>query len=145
MKKGIVIDPKKGNKIFMMGSADEKSQREINWLIDEELVGSEQFVGGLATFYPGMTAPLHAHSDAEEINVVLEGEGKLVTPDGVSLLKKGDWQFPKEWNIATEIRGKLPLLLSGFILPLQRPFLNPEMNHSHVGTRNSAAPKWVLL
>lgn len=93
MKKGFVIDPQKSKKIFTVGSADGKSQREINWLIDNELVGSEQFVGGLATFSPGMTAPLHAHSDAEEINVVLEGEGKLVTPEGVSLLKKGDWQF----------------------------------------------------
>ncbi|MCK5552317.1 MAG: cupin domain-containing protein [Deltaproteobacteria bacterium] len=87
------MDPAKDGKRFMRGSEEEKSLREIAWLIDKELVGSDQFVGGLSTFPPGMTARLHAHPDAEEINVILEGEGDFITPDGDQPVKKGDFQF----------------------------------------------------
>ncbi len=91
--KGFVMDPAKDGKRFMRGNDEEKSVREIWWLIDKDLVGSDQFVGGLATFPPGMTAPRHVHPDAEEINVVMEGEGNFITPDGEQPVKKGDFQF----------------------------------------------------
>jgi quercetin dioxygenase-like cupin family protein len=91
--KGIAIDPERDGKRFNRGSLDDHTLREIQWLIDEERVGSKQFVGGLATFAPGMAAPPHAHPDAEEITIVLEGEGTFITPGGEEVVKKGQWQF----------------------------------------------------
>jgi oxalate decarboxylase/phosphoglucose isomerase-like protein (cupin superfamily) len=110
--KGIVIDPAKGGRRFMRGNEEEKDLREIAWLIDKELVGSDQFVGGLSTFPPGMTAKLHAHPDAEEINVILEGEGDFITPDGDQPVKKGDFQFiPKGVEHSHRNTGKGPLTM----------------------------------
>ncbi len=110
--KGVVMDPAKDGKRFMRGNEEEKSLREIAWLIDKELVGSDQFVGGLSTFPPGMTARLHAHPDAEEINVILEGEGDFITPDGDQPVKKGDFQFiPKGVEHSHRNTGKGPLTI----------------------------------
>lgn len=91
--KGMVIDPEKDGKRFNRGSTADKTFREIRLFIDKELVNSEQYVGGLATFPPGGTAPPHTHPDAEEINIVLEGMGDFITPAGAQPVKKGDWQF----------------------------------------------------
>jgi len=110
--KGVVINPEKDGKSFDRGSVGEKSLRKIKWLIDEELVHSEQFVGGLATFPPGMAAPPHTHPDAEEINIVLEGEGTFVTPEGAKPVKIGEWQFiPKGVEHSHRNTGKEPLTI----------------------------------
>jgi quercetin dioxygenase-like cupin family protein len=112
MMKGRVIDPEKDGKKFMRGNAEEKSLREIAWLIDKELVGSDQFVGGLSTLPPGTKAPLHTHPDAEEINVVLEGAGLFLTADGAEPIKKGDWQFiPKGVEHSHENTGDSPFTI----------------------------------
>jgi len=110
--KGIVIDPEKDGKRFTRGSAEEKSLREIILLIDKELVDSDQLVGGLATFPSGATAPLHTHPDAEEINIVVEGEGDFITPSGTQYVKKGDWQFiPRGVEHSHRNAGKVPFTI----------------------------------
>jgi quercetin dioxygenase-like cupin family protein len=109
--KGFVIDPEKDGERFNRGSADDKTLREIRWLIDEERVNSKQFVGGLATFPPGMAAPFHTHPDAEEITIVLEGEGIFVTPGAEKLVKKGQWQFiPKGVEHSHKNTGTEPFI-----------------------------------
>jgi len=111
MKK-LVIDPEKDGKRFDRGSAEDKSLREIRWLIDEDLADSKQFVGGLATFQPGMAAPPHTHPDAEEINIVLEGEGDFITPAGSQPVKKGDWQFiPKGVEHSHKNKAGIPFTI----------------------------------
>lgn len=85
--------PAKDGKISMRGTIEEGSLREIIRMIDEDIVEAEQFKGGLATFEPGRTEPMHAHPDAEEINIILEGEGQLITDKDVIDCKPGDWQF----------------------------------------------------
>ena len=110
--KGIVIDPERDGQRFRRGSEEEKSLREINLLIDKELVGSDQFVGGLATFPPGTAAPSHTHPDAEEINIVWEGEGDFTTPSGTQRIKKGDWQFiPRGVEHSHKNVGKTPFTI----------------------------------
>jgi len=110
--KGVVMDPAKDGKRFVRGNDEEKSVREIWWLIDKDLVGSDQFLGGLATFPPGMTAPRHVHPDAEEINVVMEGDGDFITPDGEQPVKKGDFQFiPKGVEHSHRNTGKGPFTI----------------------------------
>ena len=112
MKKGLVIVPAKDGKITMRGDAEDKSLRKINWLIDTGLVDSEQFVGGLSTLDPGIRAPLHVHPDSEEINVVLEGEGNLLTDEGAQPVKVGDWNFiPKGVAHAHENTGDDPFVI----------------------------------
>lgn len=109
MKRGIVIDPEKDGKITMRGNADDKSLRTINWLIEEGLVDSDQFVAGLSTLEPGITAPLHVHPDSEEINVVLEGKGNFLTDEGSQPVKVGDWNFiPKGVAHSHENTGEVP-------------------------------------
>lgn len=109
---GAVIDPKKDGKKLVRGTREDKTLRDITWLIDDELAGSEQFVGGLATFPPGMEAPFHDHPDAEEINIVLEGEGVFTTPDGDRPVRKGEWQFvPKGVKHAHRNTGSGPFVI----------------------------------
>ena len=112
MKKGIVIDPEKNGKITLRGSADDMSLRTINWLIDEGLVDSEQFVAGLSTLNPGIKAPLHVHPDSEEINVVLAGKGNFLTDEGAQPIKVGDWNFiPKGVAHSHENTGNEPFTI----------------------------------
>jgi quercetin dioxygenase-like cupin family protein len=92
-KRALNLDPAKHGKISMRGTIEEGSLREITRIIDEDILESEQFKGGLAHFEPGRTEPMHAHPDAEEINIILEGEGQLITDKDVIDCKPGEWQF----------------------------------------------------
>ena len=42
-------------------------------------IGSEEFMSGITLFEPGETSSYHVHPDSEEINLVLEGSGILVS------------------------------------------------------------------
>lgn len=92
-KKALNLDPAKDGKISMRGTVEEGSLREIIRIIDEDILETEQFKGGLASFEPGRTEPMHVHPDAEEINIILEGEGKLITDTDEIVCKPGEWQF----------------------------------------------------
>ncbi len=110
--KGIVIDPERDGQRFKRGSGEGKGLREISLLVNKELIGSEQFVGGLATFPPGVAAPPHVHPDAEEITIVWEGEGNFTTPDGTQHIKEGDWQFiPRGVEHSHKNVGKTPFTI----------------------------------
>jgi len=112
MKDAIVLDPAVDGKIVHRGSAAEKTLRTIVRMIDADLVDSEQFMGGLATFEPGIKVDSHVHPDAEEINVVMEGKGNLITNKGVKPLKAGDWQFiPKGVPHFHENTGDVPFII----------------------------------
>lgn len=92
-KRALNLDPAKEGKLVTRGTAEEGSLREIIRMLDADILESEQFMGGLATFVPGRTEPLHVHPDAEEINIILEGEGQLITDKDVINCKPGEWQF----------------------------------------------------
>lgn len=112
MKDAIVLDPAVDGKIVQRGSAAEKTLRKIVRMIDADLVDSDQFMGGLATFEPGIKVDSHVHPDAEEINVVMEGKGNLITDKGVKPLKVGDWQFiPKGVPHFHENTGDVPFTI----------------------------------
>ena len=93
MQDAVVLDPAIHGKVDVRGNAQDKSLRTIIRMLDEELLDSEHFMGGLATFEPGSKVASHAHADAEEVNVVLAGEGNFVTDKGAQPIKVGDWQF----------------------------------------------------
>jgi quercetin dioxygenase-like cupin family protein len=92
-KKALNLEPSVHGKPVMRGTAEEKSLREIIRMLDADILESEQFMGGLATFQKDITEPLHVHPDAEEINIILEGEGLLITDKDVITCKPGEWQF----------------------------------------------------
>jgi quercetin dioxygenase-like cupin family protein len=108
----LVLDPQKDGRLEPRGSVEEQTLRSIRLLINQELTGSEQFVGGLATFEPGTKVSLHEHPDAEEVNVVVAGSGLFVTAAGKRPLKLGDWQFiPKGVAHAHENDGTEPFTI----------------------------------
>ena len=92
-KRALNLEPAVHGKMVMRGTAEEKSLREIIRMLDADILESEQFMGGLATFQNGITEPMHVHPDAEEINIILEGEGLLITDKDVITCKPGEWQF----------------------------------------------------
>jgi quercetin dioxygenase-like cupin family protein len=117
-KRAINIDPLKDGKMVMRGTDEEKSLREIIRMLDADILESEQFMGGLATFLPGRTEPLHVHPDAEEINIILEGEGQLITDKDVINCKTGEWQFiPKGVPHSHTNKGKAPLRFAWLYSP----------------------------
>jgi len=93
IKRAVNIIPENDGKISMRGTLEEGSLREIIRMLDDDVVKADQFKGGLATFETGRTEPMHAHPDAEEINIILEGEGQLITDSDVIDCKPGQWQF----------------------------------------------------
>ena len=42
-------------------------------------IGSELFMAGITIFEPGESSSYHVHEDSEEINLVLEGSGTMVS------------------------------------------------------------------
>lgn len=112
MKSAFVLDPEKDGTVDIRGSVDERTLRTIRLLIGRELTGSEHFTGGLATFEPGATVEPHAHPDAEEVNVVLSGEGRFIAGGEERPIKVGDWQFiPKGVSHCHENTGETPLTI----------------------------------
>lgn len=92
-KRALNLTPESDGKRVMRGTAEEESLREIIRMLDADILESEQFMGGLATFQKDITEPLHVHPDAEEINIILEGEGLLITDKDVITCTPGQWQF----------------------------------------------------
>lgn len=112
MKNALVLNPDRDGKIELRGSVAEGSLRTIVRMLDADLVNSESFMGGLAIFQPGAKVAPHVHGDAEEINVVLAGEGYFLTAQGAKPIKAGDWQFiPKGVPHAHENSGDVPLTI----------------------------------
>lgn len=110
--KAVVLDPASDGCLELRGCAEEQTLRTIRLLINHELTGSEHFVGGLATFEPGTSVAAHVHPDAEEVNVVVAGEGKFITDREERQLKVGDWQFiPKGVAHRHENTGKTPFTI----------------------------------
>ena len=81
-------------------------------MIDQDLLVSERCMTGIATLEPGIKVSSHIHRDVEEINVVLEGEGVIVTDKGAKHVHVGDWQcIPKGVRHEHENTGKTPLTI----------------------------------
>lgn len=108
----VVLDPERDGKADVRGSVDDKSLRTIIQMLGRDAIPSENFMGGLATFPPGARVECHLHPDAEEVNVVLAGEGSFLTDKGAERVRVGDWQFiPKGVRHGHENTGEVPLTI----------------------------------
>jgi quercetin dioxygenase-like cupin family protein len=66
---------------------------DVRWLITTERMGSRKTVVGQTTFPPGGKHDLHRHPNAEEWELVLQGEGIKRVGDESFLMRAGDVCF----------------------------------------------------
>lgn len=85
-------------KIFNSGTTQQNTKDsplpEYSWRATEnlaELSGLKDFACNIRTLDKGkISYPYHYHHNAEELFVILSGEGDLRTPEGLLLVKQGD-------------------------------------------------------
>jgi putative monooxygenase len=58
---------------------DEPGMRRKAFRFVSPDIGSEEFMAGITLFEPAESSSYHVHPDSEEINLVLEGSGILVS------------------------------------------------------------------
>jgi len=63
---------------------------QVQFLIDKENVGTEDFLLGWTVLPPGARHDRHLHRNADEFFIVLEGSGLIYTDDGTEPSGKGD-------------------------------------------------------
>jgi mannose-6-phosphate isomerase-like protein (cupin superfamily) len=69
---------------------DEPGMRRKVFRFVSPAIGSEKFMAGITVFEPGESSSYHVHSESEEINLVLEGSGTLVSEGEEEQFAAGD-------------------------------------------------------
>jgi mannose-6-phosphate isomerase-like protein (cupin superfamily) len=69
---------------------DEPGMRRKVFRFVSPAIGSEKFMAGITVFEPGESSSYHVHSESEEINLVLEGTGTLVSEGEEEQFAAGD-------------------------------------------------------
>ncbi len=94
--------------------------RDWRLCVGPENTGAQRVTVGVATFPEGSAPDGHVHEREEEVVYILEGRGRLVTPDGSVDLEPGvSVYIPPGLHHATVSAGPGPLeLLSIFSPPV---------------------------
>jgi quercetin dioxygenase-like cupin family protein len=73
---------------------------QVQFLIDQASVGSDDFLLGWTVLPPGARHDRHLHRNADEFFIVLEGYGEIYVDDGTAAAGKGDviWTPRGEWH-----------------------------------------------
>jgi len=66
---------------------------QVQFLIDKQSVGSDDFLLGWTVLPPGARHDRHRHHEAEEFFIVIQGTGMIYTDDGRETAGKGDVIF----------------------------------------------------
>ena len=66
---------------------------QVQFLVDKDRAGSENFLLGWTVLPPGARHDRHRHHDADEFFVVLQGSGMVYTDEGREPSSKGDVVF----------------------------------------------------
>ena len=66
---------------------------QVQFLIDSESAGSDDFLLGWTVLPPGARHDRHRHSHADEFFIVLSGSGTIYTDEGIESSEKGDVIF----------------------------------------------------
>ncbi len=75
-------------------------------------IGSELFMAGITIFEPGESSSYHVHEDSEEINLVLEGSGTMVSEGETVSFGPGQAMWvPKGVHHQHHNTGTVPLKL----------------------------------
>jgi mannose-6-phosphate isomerase-like protein (cupin superfamily) len=73
-----LISPFQDGEPIWIGLDEEGMRRKVFRFVSPD-IGSEEFMAGITIFEPGEASSYHVHQDSEEINLVLEGSGLLVS------------------------------------------------------------------
>ena len=73
-----LISPFLDGEQIWIGLAEPGMRRKAFRFVSPD-IGSEEFMAGITLFEPGEASSYHVHPDSEEINLVLEGSGILVS------------------------------------------------------------------
>jgi mannose-6-phosphate isomerase-like protein (cupin superfamily) len=76
--KARLISPFRDGEQIWIGLDEEGMRRKVFRFVSPD-IGSEEFMAGITIFEPGEASSYHVHADSEEINLVLEGTGILVS------------------------------------------------------------------
>ena len=67
--------------------------RERVFFVSKELTGIDDMLAGIMRYKKGATSPYHYHENCEHFYFIIEGVGKVETPEGVREVKSGDLIF----------------------------------------------------
>lgn len=73
-----LISPFRDGEQIWIGLDDPGMRRKVFRFVSPD-IGSEKFMAGITIFEPGEASSYHVHEESEEINLVLEGSGLLVS------------------------------------------------------------------
>ena len=91
---------------------DEPGQRRKVFRFVSPDIGSELFMAGITIFEPGESSSYHVHEDSEEINLVIEGSGTLVSEGDEATFVQGQAMWvPKGVHHQHRNTGLAPLVL----------------------------------
>jgi len=65
----------------------------VQFLVDQETAGSDDFLLGWTVLPPGARHDRHRHNHADEFFIVLSGSGTIYTDDGIESSGQGDVIF----------------------------------------------------
>lgn len=75
-----LISPFQESEEIWIGLDEPGMRRKVFRFVSPD-TGSEKFMAGVTIFEPGEASSYHVHPESEEINLVLEGSGTLVSED----------------------------------------------------------------
>jgi quercetin dioxygenase-like cupin family protein len=106
-----LIDPFRESEQLWIGLDEPGMRRKVFRFVSPE-VGSEEFMAGITIFEPGESSSYHVHPESEEINLVLEGSGTLVSEGEEAEFSQGHAMWvPKGVHHQHRNTGNMPLRL----------------------------------
>ena len=73
-----LISPFRDAEQLWLGLDEPGMRRKVFRFVSPD-IGSEEFMAGITVFEPGEASSYHVHEDSEEINLVLQGSGIVVS------------------------------------------------------------------
>jgi putative monooxygenase len=73
-----LIDPIRDSEQLWIGLEEPGMRRKVFRFVSPD-IGSDEFMAGITIFEPGEASSYHVHDDSEEINLVLQGSGVLLS------------------------------------------------------------------
>ena len=106
-----LLDPFRDSEEIRLGLEEPGMRRKVFRFVSPD-IGSEEFMAGITVFEPGEASSYHVHPDSEEINLVLEGTGVLVSEGDEAAFHSGQAMWvPKGVHHQHRNTGTAPLQL----------------------------------
>ena len=106
-----LISPFQDAEQIWLGLDEPGMRRKVFRFVSPD-IGSEEFMAGITIFEPGEASSYHVHPESEEINLVLEGSGVLVSEGEEVEFEAGQAMWvPKGVHQQHRSTGSTPLKL----------------------------------